>query len=121
MAASCDISVIAEFSGLGKLLNFCDKFSVTTTPTAVTYNYRTLATTDTAEALDLGDITTVEMIIIKAVGAIYIDTSYTASFSSEITLAAGEVAIFKPYGTVYVKNYTALATPAYEYLAIGTT
>jgi hypothetical protein len=113
--------VIAEFSGLGKLLNFCDKFSVTTTPTAVTYNYRTLATADTAEALDLGDVTTVEMIIIKAIGAIDVDTTYVSSFASEIRLAAGEVAMFKPVGTVYVKNYTALATPAYEYWVCGTT
>lgn len=121
MAAECAISIIAEASGLGKLLEFAEKFTVTTTPTAYTYNYRTLATADTAEVLDLGDVTTVHLIIIKAIGSIYIDTSYVSTFVNEIVLHAGEVAVFKPAGTVYIKNYTGAATPAYEFLVVGVT
>jgi hypothetical protein len=122
MAAELSVSIIAEASGLGKLLTFLEKFTQTTTPTAFTYNYRTLATADTEEALDLGDVTTVEYVVIKAVsGPLYVDTSFSVTFSNEIIIPAGEIACFKPGGTLYVKNYTALGTPTYEYLVSGTT
>lgn len=121
MAAEASITVNAELTGLGKMLEFAEKFTVTTTPTAYTYNYRTLATADTAEALDLGDVTIVHLIIIKAIASIYIDTSYVSTFVNEIVLHAGEVAVFKPAGTVYIKNYTAAATPTYEYVVVGIT
>ena len=122
MAGAASISIITELSGLGKLLEFAEKFNITTTPTAFTYNFRTLTTTDTAEALDLGDVSTVEYVVIKAVsGPLYVDTSFSSTFTNEIVIAAGEVACFKPAGATYVKNYTAAATPTYEYVCIGTT
>lgn len=121
MAADVSVGMIVDMTGLGKDSSFTEKFSVATTPTALTYNYRTLAVADTAEALDLGDVATVEWVIIKAIGAIYVDTSYSVSFSNELVIPAGQVASFKPGGTVYVKNFTGAATPAYEYWACGTT
>ena len=124
MTAEANVSIICEATGLGKLLQFCEKFATTTAPTALTYNYRvyTAAANDIGEVLDLGDVTTVHLIIIKAIDKrLYIDTSYSAAFSNEIDLQIGEVAIFKPVGIVWVKNYTTAETPAYEYLCIGVT
>ena len=121
MAVTVTNKLIVEVEGLGKLLQFAESWVETTAATAATYNYRTLTTADTAEALDLGDVAVVHQIVIKAIGSIYIDTSYVSAFVNEITLHAGEVAVFKPAGTVYIKNYVALATPAYEYVLTGTT
>lgn len=120
MAAACDVTLSALIAGLGKSLELQDKFSLASF-TAQTYNYRTLAVADAAEVLDLGDVSTVSLVIIRAIGAIFVDTSYVAAFSSEISIPAGQFAVFKPSGTVYVKNSVALATPAYEIYIIGTT
>ena len=62
MAASCSISVLALLEGLGKTIEFAEKFS-TTTPTLAMYNYDSIGTT--AEAIDISDIATVDFIIIK--------------------------------------------------------
>ena len=120
MAAALDVTLTALISGLGKALEMQDKFSLAS-HTAQTYNYRTLATADAAEALDLGDVSTISLIIIRAIAAIDVDTTYVSAFNAEISLAAGQFAVFKPSGTVYVKNNVALATPAYEYWIVGTT
>jgi hypothetical protein len=122
MAAAGEIKVQLKLTGLGEEIDVKEKFSVTTTPTAGTYNYRTLATADTAEALDLGDVTTVHMIWIKAIDLdIEIDADYVSSFDADIVVHAGEVALFKPSGVVYVKNQDASETPKYEYVVIGVT
>lgn len=124
MTAQVDISVIVELTGLGKNQDFIDKATDGTTPTAATYNYRVLATGDTAEALDLGDISTVQGIAIKAIDYdLDIDCDYVSAFDADMTVKAGEPAaiIMNPAGTVYVKNNGAGETPAYEYLCWGTT
>jgi len=117
MAAACDISVIAQVTGLGKNLDFAEKFS-TATPTLAMYNYDSIGTD--AEALDISDISTVECIIIKntdSTNYVEIDCNY-ASFSADIQLDAGKVAVFKPSGTVQVKANTAAVIV--EYIVIGT-
>ena len=59
MAATFDVSVIAELMGLGQDIPFTDKGTDGTTPTATTgRQYRTLATADTDEVLDYGDVAT---------------------------------------------------------------
>ena len=85
--------------------------------------YRTIATADTAEALDLGDISTVTGIVIYAVDYdLDIDLDYVAAFDADLTVkAAGiPVIITYPAGTVYVKGETGQTTK-YEYLIWGTT
>jgi len=122
MAAACNVSVIAEVTGLGKELSFIEKFS-TTTPEKVMYNYDEIDTTE--EALDVGQILadsgTVEFIIIKNLDStnyVEIDCNYTAStFRANIYLAAGDVAMFKPSGTVYAKANTGAVLV--EYVVIG--
>jgi len=118
MAAECSVSIVATLTGLGKNLEFAEKFS-TTTPTLVTYNYDSIGTD--AEALDISDIAAVELIIIKNVSAtnyVEIDCNYSSAFSADIQLAAGKVAVFKPSGVVQVKANTAAVLV--EYWAIGT-
>ena len=123
MAAQFDISVIAELTGLGEDINFIKKGTDETTPTAGAYMYRTIATANTAEALDLGDVSTVTAIVLYAVDYdVDIDCDYSAAFDADLTAKAGSFPAIIPYpaGTVYVQGETD-QTPAYEYLVIGTT
>jgi len=120
MAASCDVSVICEVTGLGQLQTIAEKFSVTTTPARVHYQYMEQATADTAEALDVGDVGTIHLIILKCIANdVDIDTSYVSSFSAEIECQEGEVRVFKPTGTVYIQNDDAGEKSKIEYLVIG--
>jgi len=123
MAAEFKINLIAKLTGLGEQVDFIKTGTDETTPTAGAYMYRTIATADTAEALDLGDVATVTGIILYAVDYdVDIDCDYVAAFDADQTAkAAGiPVVITYPAGTVYVKGETG-QTPKYEYLVIGTT
>jgi hypothetical protein len=123
MSAEFECSIIAKLSGLGKDIDFAEKGSDETTPTACTHMYATIATANTAQALDLGDVSTVTMVILYAVDYdVLIDTSYSASFSTELTAKAAGIPAVIPYpgGTVYVQGETD-QTPKFEYLVIGTT
>lgn len=124
MAAELNLEYYAELSGLGANANImAGRATVGQTPTAVNHQYRTLAVADTAEALDLGDISTVDLIVLRAIDYdLDVDTSYVSSFNAEITALAGETPlIFKPTGTVYVKNNGDAETVQYEYLIVGRT
>lgn len=121
MAASMDVTIRSLFSGLGRDIEFNGAFSTTTTPTESALLYKVQATVDTAEALDLGGVTTPELVIIKAIANdLEIDCDYDAAFDADIVLAAGEMAVFKPAGTVYIKNQDAGTSVTYEYLVVGT-
>jgi len=118
MAAECRIKLIVEATGLGQEVEFSTNF-VTATPTLKMYNYDSIGTT--AEALDISDISTVEFVIIKNLDStnyVEIDCNYSSSFSADIRVDAGKVAIFKPSGTVQAKANTSACLV--EYLVIGT-
>lgn len=121
MAASGTINIIAQLLGLGKEIDFIDRFTLTETPALATKMYRVQATTNTEETLDLGGVSTVDLIIIKAVSKdLLIDTSYAAAtFSEEINVPEGEIAVFKPGGTVYIMNEDTDEVCTYEYIVIG--
>lgn len=120
MAASCEVNVIASLTGLGQLQDLAEKFSVTTTPARCVYQYLEQTTADTAEALEVGDIGTVHLIILKCVANdVDIDTSFDTSFSAEIECQEGEICVFKPTGTVYIQNDDEGEKSTIEYLAIG--
>lgn len=122
MAIDATITIMNKITGLSSDLSFRTQFNPTTTPTATTHQRRTQAVADTAEALDLGDISTVELITIKAVSNdLLVDCDYVAAFDEDIIIPEGESATFKPAGIVYIKNEDAAETCQYEYLAIGTT
>ena len=120
MAGACSVSIIAELTGLGQVQSLVEKFSVTTTPARVHYQYMEQATADTEEALDVGDVGTVHLIIMKCItNDVDVDTSFVSSFSAEVEIQEGEVAVFKPTGTVYIKNDDAGEKSTVEYIVIG--
>jgi hypothetical protein len=120
MAASASVNIIAELLGLGKEAKFLDRFTLTETPTAKSENYKTQAVADTEEVLDLGGVSTVDLIVIKAVDFdMTIDTSFNSSYNAELTVKKGHIAVFTPTGTVYIKNEDAAEQVTYEYFVIG--
>lgn len=124
MAAENTLSYLFKLSGLGDNdTTMSGKATNGQTPTAVSHQYRVLAVADTDEVLDLGDVSTVDAVIIRAIDYdLDIDTTYVASFNAEITVEAGEFpAIFKPSGTIRVKNNGAGETPKYEVMVVGRT
>lgn len=123
MAAELKIKMIAQLTGLGEQIDFIKSGTDETTPTAGSYMYRTIATANTAEALDLGDVSTVTAIILYAVDYdVDIDLDYVGAFDADQTAkAAGiPVIITYPAGDVYVQGETD-QTPKYEYLIVGET
>lgn len=122
MAGAASINIVVTISGLGKATHTLPISFTGTVPTVVTPQYRLLAA-GAEEALPLGDISTVEGVLIIASvcndGEIQVDTSFDTTFSPELKMAQGEAQYFKPAGTVYVKN-TDDAAGAYEYLVFGT-
>jgi hypothetical protein len=125
MAATLDVSVIAELQGLGQDISFLDKGTDGTTPTATTgRQYRTLTTADADEAIDLGDVSTVTCIIIRAVtNDLDIDLDYASSFDVDMTVVAGGpcAVITNPAGVTQIKNNGAGETPTFEVFVVGTT
>lgn len=120
MAASTDVSIVAELLGLGEDVNITEKFTMTATPTRVLHHYMIQASADSDEAIAVGDVGTIELIILKCISNdVDIDTSYSAAFSAEIEVQEGEVAVFKPTGTVRIKNDDAGEQSTIEYWVIG--
>ena len=121
MAVENKINIVAVLTGLGMSEEMADTFSTTTTITKKATIYQTQAVADTAEALDLGDVGIVELIIIRCItNDVDIDCNYSESFSADITVNEGEVAVFKPAGTVYLQNDDAAETFTVEALILGT-
>jgi hypothetical protein len=123
MAAEFNVKMIAQLTGLGEQIDFIKSGTDETTPTAGAYMYRTIATANTAEALDLGDVSTVTAVILYAVDYdVDIDCDFDTAFDADLTAKAAGIPAVIPYpaGTVYVKGETD-KTPKYEYLIIGQT
>lgn len=122
MAGVSTINLSLSISGLGLATDSLAIPFTGTVPTGVTKQYRALAAT-TSEALPLGDIATVEGVLIYAAtcddGTIEVDCDYVDAFNADITMAEGEACYFKPSGVVHVKNADD-AAGAYEYLIFGT-
>lgn len=122
MAASMGVNIVAELLGLGKAESFVDRFTLESTyvPARKMRQYVIQAVADTDEALAVGDVATIDLIIIKAVANdLLIDTSFNAAFSSELTVPQGHIAMFKPSGTVYIKNATGAEQVTVEYIVVG--
>jgi hypothetical protein len=122
MAAVAEIRATIEFEGLRKTINFPMEWTTTTTPTKYVQMRQVQNTTNTAEALDLGDITTPLLIAMVCVtNDVDVDCNYTsATFRASNTINEGEGAIFMPAGSVYVKNNDAGELFTIEYIIIGT-
>ena len=120
MAAEASVNIIATLTGLGDVQEFSKRFSTTSTPARALYHYMTQAVADTDEALEVGDVSTIDLIILKCVSNdCDLDCNFSAAFSADITVNEGEVACFKPAGTVYLKNNDAGEQSTVEYLIVG--
>lgn len=121
MSAEANFNILGEITGLGKELRIPERFSTTSVPTRVSYQYVVQAVADTAEALVVGDVGTIELIVMKCItNDVDVDTSYSVSFNAEIEIQEGETHIFKPKGTVYIKNDDSAEQSTVEYWVIGT-
>lgn len=121
MTASASVKMVVELDGLNKPVSYPIGWSTTTTPTKYVRMRQVQAAADTAEALDIGDITTPDLIVLECISNdVDIDCNYSASFSADITVNEGEAAAFKPAGTTYIKNNDAGEAVTIEYLVIGT-
>jgi hypothetical protein len=120
MAATAELWVRAFLSGLDLDIDFPKKITLSNTPTKYARLTQDQAVADTEEAIDVGDVATIDMIVIFAkTNDVDIDTSFSAAFSKEVSMTEGEVMVFKPEGTLYMKNGTAAEQATISYLVIG--
>jgi len=119
--ASARLKGVLEILGLGQDVSFPFNAATDTAPTRKNYGYRQQAVADTAEALDLGGVTTTHLLLIHAaVSDLEVDLDFSSAFDADMTIPAGEVAIItRPAGAVYIKNATAVEQATYEYWIAG--
>jgi hypothetical protein len=122
MAAEARIKLIAELTGLGQEDTISANFTTTTTVTRALHHYAIQDTADTDQALALGDVSTVQLLIIKCISNdVDIDLDYVSSFDADLTIQEGESAVIPvPAGVVRFKNNDAGETSTIEYLVVGT-
>ncbi|MHA2063276.1 MAG: hypothetical protein ACXABY_02725 [Candidatus Thorarchaeota archaeon] len=96
-------------------------FNITTTPDTKFYNHPTQAVADTEEAIAVGDVGTIEYMIVHCItNDCDLDTNFVTAFKASQVVQEGEWACFKPSGTVYMKNNDAAEQSLIEYWLIGT-
>ena len=126
MAAVASVNLSLSVSGLtSQTINSSIAFNATT-PDAVAHTYKKIAVSDTEEAVELGDVSVVQGVLIHCVAAgdstagIYIDTDFDTTFNASQSLTEGKSAYFKPAGVLMVKNITTVQRPTYEVIVFGT-
>jgi hypothetical protein len=120
MAASGSVKVVMQLLGLGQEQSFSDRFTLSNVPTTKVMDYRQQAVADTEEVLDIGSVSTIDAVIIKAIlNDMTVDPSFDTSYRAGITIPQGEFAVFKPTGTVKIKNLDGGEQATYEYFIIG--
>ncbi len=122
MAASAKITIGLETIELGDIpLGILKKFTITATPDRVQHNLVKQAVADIDEALQVGDISTIETLLIHCItNDVDLDPSFSATFRAGIEVQENEWAIFKPTGTVYFRNNDSGEQSTIEYWIIGT-
>jgi hypothetical protein len=123
LAASAKITVGIDVTEIGSWDwdGILKKFAITAAPDAKYYSIVQQAVADTEEALALGDVATIEAMLVHCItNDVDLDTAYASSFEATIEVQEGEWAIFKPKGTVYFKNDDAAEQSTFEYWLIGT-
>jgi hypothetical protein len=117
--AACTVTISGEITGLGEKDDILETFE-TSAPTKKVHIYGVQATADTAEALTVDGISTIELVVFKCVtNDAALDTSYVSAFSEEITVDEGEMAVFKPKGALWLKNNDSAEVVTYEMWIIG--
>lgn len=123
MAAKAEFTVGMKTTELDTIAkDFIKRFTMVGTPDALLNQTFVQTTADTEEALPLGDLTTIQMIILHCKSNdVNIDPSYTAAtFRAGMTVEEGEWAVFKPAGSCYVKNNDGAEKVSLEYWIVGT-
>ena len=116
-----EMRLVGAITGLGEReTDFHFRGDLVATPTIKTDLVQVQATADTEEALNIGGITTEQMLIIYAVeNSVYVDTSFSVTFNAELLISEGEFSVFTPTGSVYIKNAVAGETVTCEVIAVG--
>ena len=123
MAAEANVSIIASLTGLGKNLEFAEKFATSTTITRAMQHYAVQDTANTDQVLELGDVGTIQLLIIKCVdNDVNLDLDYDSSaFDADLQIQEGECAVIPtPSGIVRFRNVTTDEVSTIEYLLLGT-
>ena len=122
MAASVKVTIGLKTVELEQVAHdFIKRFTINATPARSYHQILVQATADTAEVLPVGDVGTVELIVLYcSSNDVDIDTTYSASFNAEIECQENEWAVFKPKGTTWIKNDDSAEQSAIEYWVVGT-
>ena len=128
MAATINMTIIAQVRELGEDIDIRERFDTTTTPTTVTHVKRTLATADTPEMLDLGGVAVslCEALWFKASGGnFWLDTTVSTAgaasdFQKEVYVPSGKSVFITPTGTTASIGVLGSTAATFEYLAGGT-
>lgn len=121
MAATASAKLNILLDGLAKTLDLPYSWNTSTTPTKYYHGRQVQAEADAAEALELGNISTPLLVVISCVtNDCAVDTTYVSSFVEELTVNEGEVAVFTPKGTVYIKNNDSSEATTIDVFAVGT-
>lgn len=129
-AASSSVNTTVTVSGLGSGSMQLSRSFQGTVPDAAIRGYRQLATADTNETVSVGDIATIEGMLLSCVddscdtttGGLWVDcnSNSATAFSADLLIAEGESAYFKPLGNVEVVGANSVETPDYEFVIFGT-
>lgn len=122
MAATARTKIQLSVTGLGTELEVPINFTTTTTPTRKVHNRQVQASADTDEALQLGDISTVLLMVIECItNDVDIDLDYVSSFDADLTINEGEAAVIPlPAGVVRIKNNDSGEVSTVDVTLIGT-
>jgi len=122
MTASAKGTIGFQLSEIGaENWDVLHKFDITATPARKYHNYMIQAVADTEEAISVGDVGTIELMIVHCItNDVEIDPCYATAFEANVEVQEGEWAMFKPSGTVYMKNNGAGESVTMEYWLIGT-
>jgi len=124
VAAEFRMKLLAQLTGLatGVTKEMSINCATVTTPDIDTFHRQSQATIDTAEALNIGDVTTELVVIIFApTVAIDVDLNYSSSFSADFTIPIGQFAVIpKPVGLIYLNNNTGTTKFVADIATIGT-
>ena len=122
-AATATVNLTCTVAGLGSSSpQLSVSFTDGTAPTAAVYYYTTQTDINTAEAIALGDVSSVKGILMKCDANDFdVDCDYNSTnFDPDINLDEGEAAFFVPAGTVYIMNTDSGEKAVYEYIVYGT-
>ncbi|HDZ13504.1 hypothetical protein LCGC14_1310390 [marine sediment metagenome] len=122
MAVVAQVRIGFKLTSLGNLEEWAEKYDAVTVATRKFKQYLVQATADAEEALSFGDIGTVTMLFIKCItNDVDVDLNYSSSFSADLTIQEGEIAVIpSPVGVVRIRNNDSGEQVTLEITAIGT-